>query len=179
MCSPDAYVRASGIDTDFWFASGGPAGLEAHEWNTRLVPVYELAIVFLFVHLAGGLRVVLRKHWLRHGWLMPAAWITGALVGFVCRAAAGARPVGLIFKRRRVRSRSSSVRKSWRKGVLPESEVSYRLRWGRVTLTPKGGIRLRFGETTFAAYLVQDDSRPMPRGRPCLARWWLGPGFQP
>jgi len=76
------HARANGIDMDFSFASGGPVGLVADAWNTRLVPHYALAILFLFVHLAAGLGVVLRKHGRYHGWLMPAAWITGVLVGF-------------------------------------------------------------------------------------------------
>ena len=74
------YARANGIDTDFWFASGGRAGLMADAWNTRLVPHYALAVLFLFVHLAAGLRVVLRKHGRGSSWLMPTAWCAGVLV---------------------------------------------------------------------------------------------------
>jgi hypothetical protein len=74
------YARANGIDTDFWFASGGRAGLMADAWNTRLVPHYALAVLFLFVHVAAGLRVVLRTHGHGSSWLMPTAWYTGLLV---------------------------------------------------------------------------------------------------
>lgn len=44
------------VDTDFYFASGGAAGLLADPWNVRLIPHYSLAVWMLFVHLACGLR---------------------------------------------------------------------------------------------------------------------------
>ncbi|HZP93865.1 MAG TPA: hypothetical protein VFB20_13415 [Burkholderiales bacterium] len=51
-----------GIDTDFFFASGGPAGLLADAWNVRLIPHYSLAVWSLFTHAACGLRSVLLAH---------------------------------------------------------------------------------------------------------------------
>jgi hypothetical protein len=74
------YARANGVDTDFWFASGGRAGLVADTWNTRLVPHYALAVLFLLVHVAAGMRVVLRGHGHESAWLMPTAWFSGVLV---------------------------------------------------------------------------------------------------
>jgi len=74
------YARANGTDTDFWFASGGRAGLLGDAWDVRLVPHYALAVLFLFVHLGAGLRVVLLAHGRKTGWLMPAAWSVGAAV---------------------------------------------------------------------------------------------------
>jgi len=32
------------VDTDFFFASGGKAGLLADAWNVRLIPQYSLAV---------------------------------------------------------------------------------------------------------------------------------------
>jgi hypothetical protein len=74
------YARAGGTDTDFWFASGGRAGLMGDGWDVRLVPHYALAVLFLFVHLGAGLRVVLQKHRLHAPWLMRTAWTVGTLV---------------------------------------------------------------------------------------------------
>lgn len=51
-----------GIDTDWSFATGAPAGLIADAWNVRLVPHYGLGVAFLLVHLAGGARIVLLAH---------------------------------------------------------------------------------------------------------------------
>jgi hypothetical protein len=74
------YARANGTDTDFWFASGGRDGLMGDAWEVRLVPHYALAVLFLVVHLGGGLRVVLLTHGRKPRWLMPAAWSVGAVV---------------------------------------------------------------------------------------------------
>jgi hypothetical protein len=74
------YARAQGIETDFWFASGGRAGLMmGGAWDTRLVPHYALAVVFLFVHLGAGFRVVLLAHGHKPRWIMHAAWSIGVL----------------------------------------------------------------------------------------------------
>ena len=51
-----------GIDTDFFFASGGPPGLLADAWNVRLIPHYSLAVWSLFTHAGCGLRAVLLAH---------------------------------------------------------------------------------------------------------------------
>jgi succinate dehydrogenase hydrophobic anchor subunit len=63
MNSTFVYARAAqGIETDFWFASGGSGGLLSSLWNVRLIPHYFLAVLALIVHLALGLRVVLLAH---------------------------------------------------------------------------------------------------------------------
>jgi hypothetical protein len=72
------YARANGTETDFWFASGGRAGLMGDAWDVRLVPHYALAVLLLCVHLGAGLRVVLLKHGHKPRALMPAAWFVGA-----------------------------------------------------------------------------------------------------
>src|SRR5215470_10651475 len=54
-----------GIDTDWGFATGAPAGLVKDAWNIRLVPHYGLAIFFVLAHLFSGLRVILLKHGVR------------------------------------------------------------------------------------------------------------------
>jgi hypothetical protein len=74
------YARANGTDTDFWFASGGRAGLLGDAWDDRLVPHYALAVLFLVVHAGAGLRVVLRKHGRPSPWVMPVAWSAGVAV---------------------------------------------------------------------------------------------------
>src|SRR5262249_39746376 len=48
-----------GIDTDWGFATGAPAGLVYDASNIRLVPHYGLAIFFVLAHLLSGLRVIL------------------------------------------------------------------------------------------------------------------------
>lgn len=82
------YARAvEGIDTDFWFASGGQGGLMASAWNVRLVPHYLLAVFALVLHLSLGLRVVLIAHGFgarRLAWLAP----TGACAGLALACAA-------------------------------------------------------------------------------------------
>jgi hypothetical protein len=51
-----------GIDTDWSFATGAPAGLIADAWNIRLIPHYGLGVLLLLIHLIGGARVVLLAH---------------------------------------------------------------------------------------------------------------------
>ncbi len=49
----------AGKDTDFWFASGGTAGLLGDGWSVRLIPHYLLGVWALSTHAACGLRYVL------------------------------------------------------------------------------------------------------------------------
>jgi hypothetical protein len=51
--------QAMQIDTNWDFAVGAPAGMMGDPWNVRLVPHYSLAVLFLFSHLACGVRSVL------------------------------------------------------------------------------------------------------------------------
>lgn len=78
------YARAAlGIDTNFWFASGGPAGLLGGAWSMRLLPHYAVAVLAIVLHLSAGLRVVVLAHGAsiaRVAWLLPAGWIAGAAV---------------------------------------------------------------------------------------------------
>jgi len=63
MNSVFIFARAyQGIDTDWGFATGAPAGLVKDAWNIRLVPHYGLAIFFVLAHLFSGLRVILLTH---------------------------------------------------------------------------------------------------------------------
>jgi hypothetical protein len=54
-----------GIETDWAFATGAPAGMLADAWNIRLVPYYLLAVFFVVSHAFAGLRVVLLAHGVR------------------------------------------------------------------------------------------------------------------
>ena len=84
MNSVFVYARLSaGIETDFWFASGGKAGLLGDPWSVRLLPHYALGVWSVITHAGCGLRTVL----LSHGVAEPAAdrvagWIS-ALGGAV------------------------------------------------------------------------------------------------
>ncbi len=49
----------AGKDTDFWFASGGTAGLLGDGWSVRLIPHYLLGVWALTTHAACGFRYVL------------------------------------------------------------------------------------------------------------------------
>lgn len=51
-----------GIQTDWAWASGAPAGLLRDAWNIRLVPHYALGAFFALGHLVSGARVVLLAH---------------------------------------------------------------------------------------------------------------------
>lgn len=51
-----------GIDTDWGFAVGEPAGLLMDAWNIRLLPYYLLAVFFVIVHAFCGLRGVMLAH---------------------------------------------------------------------------------------------------------------------
>jgi succinate dehydrogenase/fumarate reductase cytochrome b subunit len=48
-----------GIDTNWDWAVGNPAGLFADPWNVRLIPHYVIAVAAVVAHAACGLRVVL------------------------------------------------------------------------------------------------------------------------
>jgi hypothetical protein len=54
-----------GIDTDWAFATGAPAGLIKDAWNIRLVPHYGLGVFFVLSHLAAGGRAVMLSHGVR------------------------------------------------------------------------------------------------------------------
>ncbi len=63
MNSVFIYARLSaGIDTDFWFASGGKAGLLGDPWSVRLLPHYALGVWSVITHAGCGLRTVLLSH---------------------------------------------------------------------------------------------------------------------
>ena len=49
----------AGKDTDFWFASGGTAGLLGDGWSVRLIPHYLVGVWALTTHAACGLRHIL------------------------------------------------------------------------------------------------------------------------
>ena len=63
MNSVFIYARLSaGIETDFWFASGGKAGLLGDPWSVRLLPHYALGVWSVITHAGCGLRTVLSNH---------------------------------------------------------------------------------------------------------------------
>jgi hypothetical protein len=63
MNSVFIYARLSaGIETDFWFASGGKAGLLGDPWSVRLLPHYALGVWSVITHAGCGLRTVLLSH---------------------------------------------------------------------------------------------------------------------
>ncbi|HXX10049.1 MAG TPA: hypothetical protein VEK05_00920 [Burkholderiales bacterium] len=63
MNSVFIYARLSaGIETDFWFASGGKAGLLGDPWSVRLLPHYALGVWSVITHAGCGLRTVLLNH---------------------------------------------------------------------------------------------------------------------
>lgn len=66
MNSVFVYQRSFvGKDTDFWFASAGPAGLLGDPWSVRLLPHYALGVWSVVTHAACGLRQVLLTHGIR------------------------------------------------------------------------------------------------------------------
>lgn len=81
-----------GIETDWAFATGAPAGLIADAWNIRLVPHYAFGVFFLLVHLASGGRTVLLAHGRRNAVAdrlvimatTAAAFISGAIMLGMC-----------------------------------------------------------------------------------------------
>ena len=55
-------ARCFGIETDWDWATGAPAGLLANPWNVRLLPHYSLAVFFVIAHLSCGLQVIMKTH---------------------------------------------------------------------------------------------------------------------
>lgn len=79
MNSVFVYARAYlGIQTDWAFATGAPAGLIHDAWNIRLLPHYLLGVFFVLAHLASGARVILLTHGASRA-LVDRAW-TGAVI---------------------------------------------------------------------------------------------------
>jgi len=63
MNSVFIYARLNaGIETDFWFASGGKLGLLGDPWSVRLLPHYALGVWSVITHAGCGLRTVLLSH---------------------------------------------------------------------------------------------------------------------
>ncbi|WP_206244126.1 hypothetical protein [Novosphingobium terrae] len=54
-----------GIDSDWGFATGAPAGLLHDSWNIRLVPLYGLGVFCAVAHPFAGARVVMLAHGVR------------------------------------------------------------------------------------------------------------------
>ena len=73
-----------GKDTDFWFASGGPAGLLGDPWSVRLIPHYALGVWSVVTHAACGLRAILLTHGMRKA---PADFIALSLSALAAVAA--------------------------------------------------------------------------------------------
>lgn len=69
-----------GIDTDWAFATGAPAGMLKDAWNIRLVPYYLLAVFFVVAHAFSGLRVVMRAHGVRPA-RANGVMVSGAVFG--------------------------------------------------------------------------------------------------
>ncbi|WP_020655419.1 hypothetical protein [Massilia niastensis] len=51
-----------GIDTDWAFATGAPAGMLMDPWNIRLLPYYLGGVFFVVAHAFCGLRIVMLAH---------------------------------------------------------------------------------------------------------------------
>jgi succinate dehydrogenase/fumarate reductase cytochrome b subunit len=72
-----------GIDTNWDWAVGNPAGLFSDPWNVRLIPHYVIAVAAVVAHAACGLRVVLLANGVgeaRAGDLARAIILGGALL---------------------------------------------------------------------------------------------------
>jgi hypothetical protein len=83
-------ARYFGVETDYAWAVGAPAGLLADAWNIRLLPHYSLGVFLLLAHLACGLRMVLRAHGTDHGRSNTITWCLiglGAAIAMVVTAA--------------------------------------------------------------------------------------------
>jgi succinate dehydrogenase/fumarate reductase cytochrome b subunit len=78
MNSVFVYARLhEGIDTDFWFASAGQAGMLGDPWSVRLLPHYALGVWSVITHAGCGLRTVLLSHGVaQHTADRVAAWIS-------------------------------------------------------------------------------------------------------
>ncbi len=81
-----------GIETDWAWASGAPAGLIHDAWNIRLLPHYALGVFFILGHLACGLRIVMLAHGVsatlaNRFWIAAvaaAALISAAIISGLC-----------------------------------------------------------------------------------------------
>lgn len=95
MDSVFVYARLYlGIETDWKFAVGAPAGLIHDAWNIRLLPHYLLGVFFALTHPLTGLRGILVKHGLREA-VANGAWAAGAAVSAVVAAAIGVGMAGV------------------------------------------------------------------------------------
>jgi hypothetical protein len=87
MNSVFIYGRAYlGIDTNWAFATGAPAGLIKDAWNIRLVPHYGLGVFFVVAHVFAGVRAVMLSHGVHKpvaDRLMIGGATFGALLAFV------------------------------------------------------------------------------------------------
>lgn len=82
-------ARYFGTETNYAWAIGEPVGLVGDAWNIRLLPHYSIAVWLLIVHLACGLRVVMRGHGASESRSAAAAWGVigvGSLVTIVIAA---------------------------------------------------------------------------------------------
>jgi hypothetical protein len=87
MNSVFVYARTYlGIQTDWAFATGAPAGLIHDAWNIRLLPHYLLGVFFVLAHLASGARVVLLTHGASRT-LVDRAWTGGVILSAIIAAA--------------------------------------------------------------------------------------------
>jgi hypothetical protein len=84
-----------GIDTDWAFATGAPAGLVKDAWNIRLVPHYGLGVFFVLAHLAAGGRAVMLSHGVRQRYadrfLIGSATAAGFVAFVIMLGMCGAR----------------------------------------------------------------------------------------
>jgi hypothetical protein len=71
---------ARGLQTDWAWATGAPAGLIADAWNVRLVPHYALGVFFVIAHLSCGLRDVLLAHRIKPP-VANRVWLIGLVGG--------------------------------------------------------------------------------------------------
>jgi hypothetical protein len=81
MDSVFIYARTyMGIDSNWAFATGAPAGLIRDAWNIRLVPHYALGVFFVVAHAFAGARSVMLSHGVGRS-VADRAMIGGASVG--------------------------------------------------------------------------------------------------
>jgi len=81
--------RSLHIDTDWLFASGGPAGLLLGT-SYYLIPYYPLAVIAVFTHIALGLRIVMLGHRIQQAVAARAVYAVatlGAVVAVVVTVA--------------------------------------------------------------------------------------------
>jgi hypothetical protein len=83
-------ARHFGVETDWAWATGAPAGVLADAWNIRLLPHYSLAVFFVITHLACGLRVILQAHLVAQSRGEKITWILIATAGVVAIAISAA-----------------------------------------------------------------------------------------